>query len=154
MAHLKAPLFALLAGLLFGLGMIVSGMTNPAKVQGFLNVFGAWDPSLALVMAGGIAVAALAFARARQQKRSWSGAVIALPQATGIDSRLLLGGALFGVGWGLSGLCPGPALVAMASGWPDALIFGLAMLVGMVLHDTLISGGSPTQPHSADTGPG
>jgi uncharacterized protein len=131
--------YALLAGLIFGLGLILGGMTNPAKVQAFLNIFGAWDPSLAFVMAGAIALGVLAFAQARRQKWAWSQEPIDLPTASGIDARLLLGGALFGVGWGLAGLCPGPALVAMGSGWRDAWIFGVAMLVGMLVHDTLLA---------------
>jgi uncharacterized protein len=135
-------LCALAAGVLFGLGLILSGMTNPAKVQGFLNIFGAWDPSLALVMAGGIAVAVLAFAQARRQPSAWCGAAIQLPGVAkgfkGVDGRLLAGGALFGVGWALAGFCPGPAVVAMASGWADAWIFGVAMLLGMALHDQFL----------------
>ena len=132
-----ANLTALLSGLLFGLGLIVSGMANPAKVQGFLDISRAWDPSLAFVMGGAIAVASLAFALARRRERALSGALFEWPASVGIDTRLLCGGALFGIGWGLAGFCPGPALVAMSSGMTEAWIFGAAMIAGMVLHDRL-----------------
>jgi uncharacterized membrane protein YedE/YeeE len=134
-----ANFIALLSGLVFGLGLLVSGMANPVKVQGFLDITRAWDPSLAFVMGGAIAVASIAFALARRRQRSWSGALIEWPRALGIDARLLAGGALFGVGWGLAGFCPGPALVAMSSGMGEAWIFGIAMLVGMVAHDRLLA---------------
>ncbi len=127
--------FAVLSGLVFGLGLLASGMTDPAKVKGFLDLFGAWDPSLALVMGGAIAVGALAFARARRRPRSWTGTPIELPANSLIDRRLLLGGALFGAGWGIAGFCPGPALVAASSGSAAALGFVAAMLLGMTLHD-------------------
>ena len=126
---------ALLAGLVFGLGLIAGGMTDPAKVQGFLDFFGAWDPSLAFVMAGAIAVGALAFARARGRDRAWNGDRFELPTSARIDARLIAGGVLFGIGWGIAGFCPGPALVAMGSGMAQAWIFGAAMLAGMALHD-------------------
>jgi uncharacterized membrane protein YedE/YeeE len=114
-------------------------MTDPAKVKGFLDLAGAWDPSLALVMGGGIAIGVLAFARARTQKTAWSGDDIDLPSSRRIDTRLLAGGVLFGIGWGIGGFCPGPAIVALASGLMPALVFVIAMLVGMVLHDRLIA---------------
>jgi len=127
--------FAFFSGLLFGLGLIGSGMTNPAKVKGFLDVAGAWDPSLALVMAGAIAVGAFAFAAAKRRTTSWSGERIELPSSTLIDRRLVIGGMLFGAGWGIAGFCPGPALVAMGGGLGAAWIFGVAMLAGMLVHD-------------------
>ena len=126
--------FAFFSGLLFGLGLIGSGMTNPAKVKGFLDVAGAWDPSLALVMAGAIAVGAFAFAAAKRRTTSWSGERIELPSSTLIDRRLVIGGMLFGAGWGIAGFCPGPALVAMGGGLGAAWIFGVAMLAGMLVH--------------------
>jgi uncharacterized membrane protein YedE/YeeE len=126
-----------LAGLLFGLGLIASGMTNPAKVQGFLNLIGPWDPSLALVMGGAIAVAAPVFAWIERRGRTLGGETLALPARTGITRELVLGGLLFGLGWGLAGYCPGPALVAMSSGSLQALGFVAAMLVGMALVDTV-----------------
>jgi uncharacterized protein len=126
---------ALLSGLVFGLGLIGSGMTNPAKVKGFLDLFGAWDPSLALVMGGAIAVGALAFAMAKRRTLSWTGARMEIPSSTVIDRRLILGGVLFGAGWGIAGFCPGPALVAAGTGSLAALGFVAAMLAGMAIHD-------------------
>ena len=128
-------LIALASGLIFGLGLIAGGMTDPAKVKGFLDLFGAWDPSLALVMAGAIAVASIAFAAARRRSLSWTGERMELPVNTVIDRHLLAGGGVFGLGWGIGGFCPGPALVAMGSGLGVAWIFGMAMLVGMAGHD-------------------
>ena len=132
-------LLALAAGLIFGIGLIAGGMTDPAKVKGFLDLAGAWDPSLALVMGGGIAVGLVAFALARKQKVSWSGDPIDLPTNNRIDARLLIGGALFGTGWGIGGFCPGPALVALGSGLMPALIFVVAMLAGMLIHDRILA---------------
>lgn len=128
-----AGLSALLIGLLFGIGLLLSGMVNPAKVLAFLDVVGAWDPSLALVMLGAVAVASLVFAFAKRMPRSFTGSPIRLPTATRLDPRLLVGSALFGVGWGLAGFCPGPALVSLGAGEPKALIFVVAMLSGMGL---------------------
>jgi uncharacterized protein len=126
---------ALLSGWVFGLGLLVSGMANPQKVLGFLDLAGPWDPSLALVMAGAIAVGLPAFSWARrlQTRRlpTYLGLPVQLPEPGPIDRRLLWGGALFGVGWGLAGLCPGPALVALGTGQAKALVFVLAMLAGM-----------------------
>jgi len=142
-------LIAALSGLVFGIGLIASGMTNPAKVKGFLDLAGAWDPSLGLVMGGAIAVAAGAFALARRRERSWTGQRMELPRATVIDARLLGGGVLFGVGWGLAGYCPGPALVALGGGSGSAALFVAAMLAGLVLHDRLhdrLHGRAATRP--------
>ena len=126
-------LTALLSGLVFGLGLMVSGMANPAKVLGFLDLAGAWDPSLALVMAGAILVGFFAFLVAKNRTRSFIGAEMKLPTASAIDRRLLTGSALFGAGWGVAGFCPGPSLVALGMGEPKALVFVAAMLVGMVI---------------------
>lgn len=131
--------FAVLSGLVFGIGLIASGMTDPAKIQDFLDLFGTWDPSLGLVMGGAIAVGAVAFARARRRQVSWTGARIEIPTNSVIDWRLLLGGTLFGAGWGVAGFCPGPAIVAASSGSIAALGFVVAMLVGMTLHDQLMA---------------
>ena len=131
-------LMALSSGLVFGLGLILGGMTDPGKVKGFLDVAGAWDPSLALVMGGAIAVGVFAFAAARRRTTSWSGDRIEIPSNTLIDARLVGGGVLFGIGWGLGGFCPGPALVAMSAGVGSAAVFVVAMLAGMVLHDRLL----------------
>jgi uncharacterized protein len=128
----KASAFA--CGLLFGLGLIVSGMANPAKVLGFLDLAGQWDPSLAFVMAGAIAVAAPAFWLARTRTSSLAGAPMQLPTARRIDPRLVGGALVFGAGWGLAGFCPGPALVAAGAGEPRAWIFVAAMLAGMALY--------------------
>jgi uncharacterized membrane protein YedE/YeeE len=128
-------LLALLSGLIFGLGLIAGGMTNPLKIQNFLDIFGTWDPSLGFVMSGAIAVGVFAFAAAKRRERSWSGEHIELPTNRTIDTRLILGGVLFGLGWGLGGFCPGPALVALSSGVSSALYFVVAMLAGMVIHD-------------------
>ena len=132
--------FAILSGLVFGLGLIASGMTDPAKVKGFLDLFGAWDPSLALVMGGAIAVGAVAFALARRRTTSWTGAHMEIPTNTVIDRRLLLGGVLFGAGWGIAGYCPGPAIVSASAGSMAALGFIAAMLVGMTIHDRWLAG--------------
>ena len=123
--------FALMSGLVFGLGLILSGMANPAKVLAFLDLAGRWDPSLALVMAGALAVALPAFAWAKRRKTSMLGTPLSLPTSTTIDARLVGGGLLFGVGWGLAGFCPGPALVALGMGEAKALLFVVAMLAGM-----------------------
>ncbi|MDR7379847.1 putative membrane protein YedE/YeeE [Rhodoferax ferrireducens] len=128
---------ALLSGLVFGLGLIVSGMANPAKVLGFLDLAGVWDPSLAFVMAGAIAVAAVAFALARRRSHSLLGAPMQLPSARRIDRRLVIGSLLFGVGWGVAGFCPGPALVGLGMGADKALVFVAAMLAGMGLFEWL-----------------
>ncbi len=132
-------LFALAAGLIFGLGLIAGGMTNPAKVQGFLDLFGSWDPSLALVMGGAIAVAVGGFALAARRERSWCGDRFEWPPATAIDTRLIGGGILFGIGWGLAGFCPGPAIVALGSGMPEAATFTAAMVAGMIVHDRFMA---------------
>ena len=118
------------AGLVFGLGLLVSGMANPAKVLGFLDLAGAWDPSLALVMAGAVAVAAGAFALMKKRTRTLLGAPVLLPTPRRIDKRLILGSLVFGVGWGLAGICPGPALVLAGTGSAKGLVFLVAMIAG------------------------
>jgi uncharacterized membrane protein YedE/YeeE len=130
-------LTSLLAGLVFGLGLILSGMADPAKVLGFLDLAGAWDPSLALVMAGAIAVGLPAFALARRRSQSLLGAPMRLPTARQVDRRLVGGSLLFGIGWGIAGLCPGPALVALGMGLAPALVFVAAMVAGMGLFEML-----------------
>ena len=131
MTVLASLLSSLLAGLVFGLGLIVSGMADPAKVLGFLDLVGPWDPSLAFVMAGAIAVGALAFAMARKRTVSFLGAAMKLPMSRDIDGRLVIGSLVFGMGWGIAGFCPGPGLVALGMGELKALVFVVAMLFGM-----------------------
>ncbi|MBC7500718.1 MAG: YeeE/YedE family protein [Herminiimonas sp.] len=126
---------ALGAGLLFGIGLIISGMTNPSKVIGFLDLAGRWDPSLAFVMAGAIAVAAIAFRFAARRSTALLGAPMRLPAARMIDRRLILGGLCFGAGWGLAGYCPGPALASLLSGSVKPVYFVAAMVAGMTLFE-------------------
>ena len=121
-----------IVGLLFGLGLMLSGMTDPGKVIGFLDLFGAWDPSLALVMGGAILVGFFAFTVAKKRTTTFLGGVLRFPTNVDIDKKLVVGSVLFGAGWGLAGFCPGPAMVSMADGQPKALVFVLAMLVGML----------------------
>ncbi|HXE47140.1 MAG TPA: DUF6691 family protein [Ramlibacter sp.] len=128
-------LMEFIAGLLFGIGLLLSGLTDPGKVTGFLDLAGAWDPSLALVMAGAIAVGFFAFAAARKRTTNYLGGAMQLPASDDIDSRVLIGSAVFGVGWGLVGFCPGPAVVATGAGHWQALVFTLAMLGGMAVHE-------------------
>ena len=124
-----------LVGLVFGLGLLLSGMTDPGKVQGFLDLAGAWDPSLAFVMGGAVLVGLGAFALARRRTQTFLGGTLQLPKSGEIDRRLLAGALLFGAGWGLAGFCPGPALVTAAMLEPKALLFVAAMLAGMALYE-------------------
>jgi len=128
-------LLEFVVGLLFGLGLLLSGMTDPGKVLGFLDISGLWDPSLALVMAGGIAVGLVAFTVARKRTHNFLGGALHLPTSSQIDKRLVIGALLFGLGWGLAGFCPGPAWVSMASGQVKSLVFVVAMVVGMCLFE-------------------
>jgi uncharacterized membrane protein YedE/YeeE len=130
-------LMALITGLVFGIGLIVAGMTNPAKVLGFLDLASHWDPSLALVMAGAILVALPAFRVAARRRQSLLGEPMHLPTATRIDRRLVLGSLAFGAGWGLAGFCPGPALASLATGAVQPLIFCAAMLAGMGIFELI-----------------
>lgn len=130
-------LTSLLAGLVFGLGLILSGMADPHKVLGFLDVAGPWDPSLALVMAGAIAVGVVAFTIAKRRTSSLLGVDLKLPMARHIDRRLVGGSLLFGVGWGIAGFCPGPALAALGMGELKAAVFVGAMLLGMGIFELL-----------------
>jgi len=127
------PVFsAFLAGLLFGLGLILSGMTDPLKVQAFLDISGDWNPALALVMASAIGVALPAFVWAKRRRKTLFGQPLDIRNTRLIDRPLLLGSTLFGVGWGLSGICPGPGLVVAVTGDPDALLFVVCMSIGML----------------------
>ncbi|MDR1935218.1 MAG: YeeE/YedE family protein [Candidatus Accumulibacter sp.] len=127
------PVIALLSGLLFGIGLFVSGMSNPAKVQAFLDVFGAWDPSLGLVMAAALGVVVVEFHGARAIDRSFVGEPFHWPEPQPVDFPLLVGSVVFGVGWGIAGLCPGAALVGLGLGQLPAAVFVTAMLLGIAL---------------------
>lgn len=136
MTRRRSLLVAALAGALFGAGLLVSGMTHPARVIGFLDPTGAWDPTLAFVMAGAIAVYAIAYRVIhRRCGEPWFDQRFHVPDRRTLDAKLVAGAALFGVGWGLGGLCPGPGIVAAASGSTSALVFVAAMLVGMLARD-------------------
>jgi uncharacterized protein len=121
-----------LVGLIFGIGLILSGMTDPGKVIGFLDLFGAWDPSLAFVMGGAILVGVFAFTVAKKRTTTLLGGALHLPNARHVDKRLIIGSLAFGAGWGLAGFCPGPALVSLGSGEIKAAVFVVAMLAGML----------------------
>jgi len=127
--------FAFASGLVFGIGLIVAGMADPAKVLGFLDLAGRWDPSLAFVMGGAIAVGAVAFRLAGRRTQSLLGHAMRLPTARQVDRRLVAGNLLFGIGWGIAGICPGPALVLLGAGVGQGIIFVLAMLAGMAAYE-------------------
>jgi uncharacterized protein len=126
---------ALVSGLAFGLGLALSGMLDPARVRGFLDVAGAWDPSLVFVLGGAVTVSGLSYALSRRRARPVLADRFDLPGRRRIDAPLVAGAALFGIGWGLSGFCPGPAMAALSTGAPPVLVFVAAMLAGMALHD-------------------
>ncbi len=124
-------------GLLFGWGLLISGMTDPGKVIGFLDLAGAWDPSLAFVMGGGVLVGLFGFTVAKKRTRSFLGSAMHLPTSRDIDRRLVLGSLTFGAGWGLAGFCPGPGIVAMGAGESKAALFVVAMIAGMLVFEVL-----------------
>jgi uncharacterized membrane protein YedE/YeeE len=130
-------LMALVAGLVFGLGLIAGGMTNPAKVLGFLDLAGRWDPSLAFVMGGAVLVGFFAFRVAAKRTQTLLGTAMHLPGRGDLDRRLVLGSMLFGAGWGLAGYCPGPALASLASGGIKPLVFAGSMLAGMAVYEIM-----------------
>lgn len=138
-----------LVGLLFGTGLILSGMTDPGKVLGFLDLFGPWDPSLALVMGGAILVAVFAFTIAKKRTTTFLGGAMQLPTARDIDHRLVVGGLVFGAGWGLAGFCPGPAIVSLGAEQPKAALFVLAMLAGMLVYELVDRRSPPPLPIGA-----
>jgi uncharacterized protein len=140
--------FSWAAGLVFGLGLLLSGMADPAKVLGFLDLAGAWDPSLAFVMGGAIAVGVGAFALARRRTTALLGGAMHLPTARDIDRRLVTGSLLFGMGWGVAGFCPGPALVALAMGEAKAAVFVVAMVAGMAVFEGLERRTPPPRPRA------
>ncbi len=126
-----------LSGLLLGIGLILSGMANPAKVIGFLDVAGPWDPSLGLVMGGGLVVGSIGFALLKKQPKTLSGEPLNLPASRKIDLRLILGSVLFGIGWGVTGICPGPGLVLLGAGIPEGVIYVASLLAGMTLYSLI-----------------
>ncbi|MBJ6137820.1 DUF6691 family protein [Marinobacter litoralis] len=134
---MKYNLTALVSGLIFGLGLIISGLANPAKVLGFLDLAGLWDPSLALVMGGAVLVGLVAFTVAKKRTLSLLGFNMKLPTSTRIDKRLVGGSLLFGVGWGIAGFCPGPALVAVGAGEIKGIVFVASMVAGMMLFELI-----------------
>ncbi|PXX91913.1 hypothetical protein DIT71_08705 [Marinobacter vulgaris] len=134
---MKFSLASFGAGLLFGLGLLISGMANPEKVLGFLDIAGQWDPSLAFVMGGAILVGLFAFTLAKKRTLSFLGFDMRLPAADRLDKRLIIGSVLFGAGWGLAGFCPGPGLVALGAGETGALVFVAAMVAGMGLFELI-----------------
>jgi uncharacterized membrane protein YedE/YeeE len=133
--HIMQVVMSFITGLVFSLGLILSGMTDPSKVIGFLDLAGNWDPSLAFVMGGAVLVGSIAFQFAKGRTKAWLGDVMRLPTATQIDKRLVLGGLAFGTGWGLAGYCPGPALASLVQGGSKPLIFVTAMLAGMAIYE-------------------
>lgn len=143
-----APAFA--AGLVFGIGLIAAQMWNPAKVLAFLDLFGRWDPSLAVVMAGAIPVAAIAYGLARRRGTTFAGAPLALPTARDIDRPLVLGALVFGIGWGLAGICPGPAVLLVGGGHAKGFAFAAAMIAGMLAFELVQHGGTQPQPARTD----
>ncbi len=128
-------LSSFLVGLIFGIGLILAGMTNPAKVIGFLDITGTWDPSLAFVMGGAILVAIVAFRFAKKRTANFLGGAMRMPTSDMIDKRLVIGSLLFGAGWGMAGFCPGPALTSVGTGNPKAVIFVIAMIAGMAIFE-------------------
>ncbi|KPQ30124.1 MAG: putative transporter component [Marinobacter excellens HL-55] len=134
---MKYSLASLFAGLLFGFGLIVSGMANPEKVLGFLDLAGLWDPSLAFVMGGAILVGLVAFTFAKKRTLSFLGFNMKLPGNTHIDKRLVIGSLMFGIGWGIAGFCPGPGLVALGAGEIKAVVFVGSMVAGMMIYEMI-----------------
>jgi uncharacterized membrane protein YedE/YeeE len=130
---------ALLSGLIFGIGLILAGMSNPAKVLAFLDITAFWDPSLGLVMGGAIAVGFVAFKIAGKRSRSFLGLSMNIPTSRIIDNRLVIGALIFGIGWGLVGICPAPAFVLLGAGSVKGIVFLIAMLVGMGIFEIVES---------------
>jgi uncharacterized membrane protein YedE/YeeE len=142
---------AALCGIVFGAGLAISGMTNPAKVLAFLDVTGRWDPTLAFVMGGALLVSTAGFALARRRARPWLSLRFSIPTRQDIDAELIGGAALFGVGWGLVGLCPGPALASLSRGSAEISIFVAAMIAGVVLHRLATRPGTLRRPGAPST---
>ena len=132
----KQSLSSLILGALFGSGLLISGMIHPQKIQNFLDVAGSWDPSLSLVMGGALLITAIAFPLILKRREPLFAHKFHVPSAKNIDAKLVVGSALFGIGWGLGGFCPGPAIVGLVSGSSASLLFVVSMLLGMALHRT------------------
>jgi uncharacterized membrane protein YedE/YeeE len=132
---------ALASGIVFGFGLSLSGMLNPSRVQGFLDIFGAWDPSLAFVLGGAVLVAFVGVQVMKRMRHPAFDDSFHVPVNNRIDAPLVVGSALFGLGWGIGGFCPGPAMAALMIGLPETVVFVIAMLVGMTLHDRVWSKG-------------
>ncbi len=143
--------FAFAAGLVFGIGLLVSQMANPTKVLGFLDLAGSWDPSLAFVMAGAVCVAVIGFVLAGRRSTTLLGTPFFLPSARVIDTRLVGGALLFGIGWGLGGFCPAPALVAIGAGQAKAFVFVAAMLAGMLAFEVIEAARARSSSRAAQT---
>jgi uncharacterized membrane protein YedE/YeeE len=141
-AHGARILVALVAGLTFGFGLALSGMLDPMRIQGFLDIFGDWDPSLMFVLGGAVSVAFVGVRIMRRMQRPAFDSSFQLPTATAVDSRLILGAVLFGAGWGLGGFCPGPAVASLSLGLWQTWLFVAAMLAGITLHDRTAIGRS------------
>ncbi|SDR63526.1 hypothetical protein SAMN05519103_08717 [Rhizobiales bacterium GAS113] len=133
-------LVAAASGAVFGFGLSLSGMLNPGRVRGFLDVTGDWDPSLAFVLGGAVAVAMVGMVLARRLKRPVFDEAFHVPASTRIDRPLILGSAVFGIGWGMAGFCPGPAVASLTLGLAPIFLFVAAMVIGMTIHDRLIAG--------------
>jgi uncharacterized protein len=145
MSNLARNLVSLAAGLIFGFGLALSGMLDPARVRGFLDIFGAWDPSLAFVLGGAVAVSAIGYMISRKMKAPALDVAFRLPAKTAVDAPLMIGAAVFGIGWGIAGLCPGPAIASLTFGVPAMIAFTIAMLVGVAVHDRLFAADQPRQ---------
>lgn len=134
---MKNPFIALLSGVIFGAGLALSGMMDPRRVRSFLDIFGDWDPTLAFVMGGAIIVMALAWLVQNRMTKPLAAENFSLPSVHGIDSKLIGGASIFGIGWGIAGLCPGPAIAAFVINPKDALIFGFSLMIGMAIYSVI-----------------
>jgi uncharacterized membrane protein YedE/YeeE len=150
----RTDVVAFVAGVTFAIGLGISGMTQPAKVIAFLDVAGAWDPSLAFVMLGAIGVHLVFARRVHAGRAPHFAPTFSLPPTTGIDRRLLLGASFFGIGWGIAGFCPGPAVVSVVTLAPTALAFVAAMLVAMAAYAWVFERGGPSEPSADDEAAG
>lgn len=142
---MKNTIIALVMGFVFGIGLLISGMVNPVKVLDFLDVAGHWDPSLAMVMTGALVVSGISFRFVNMLKKPLCNAEFQIPTGQKIDAKLIAGSALFGIGWGLAGICPGPSVVGLAWGIKQMPVFFVSMLIGMVIHERIFRGQKSSQ---------